>query len=325
MIGGRGGRGGRGSSKSFIPSYTPPPPKSSRLLNMLSPKPKKPPDSGFKFAGYFQGKPKAKKSTTPQPTKQSKGSFFKRSHTVKQSTSQQPRSQQPTTPQSTKQPKRSFFKRPHTVKQSTSQQSTTQPKRSFFKQTPKSNIQRNLRTTQNNRNNIKNSPYKPYYNKQTKRYLCNPRELEVVLPNDTQSSIIAKLNNVYFNIPIPNGTKSGSSITFTQPPPPINNIGQNAPYCHTKEKPIIVNHIPTISEIQSNISKNTELYKKIEPNYQQPRKIKGKSYKNTSLEKVQRFAEDKTSLYDTIMGKSYGTTAGPGSLKMGLWSSAIGY
>ena len=121
--------------------------------------------------------------------------------------------------------------------------------RSVFEQTPKSN-ERNLRVTQNKRNNVNNiiidnSLYEPYHNKERKKYLCNPRELYIRLPNHRLGPyIIAKLDKIYYKIPIPNGTEPGSLIIFTQPTPPINNIGQNAPQCHTKEKPIIVNHIP---------------------------------------------------------------------------------
>ncbi len=120
-----------------------------------------------------------------------------------------------------------------------------------FKQRP-----RNLRITQHRRNNynndnnynnvdnVNNSPYEASYNQLTKKYLCNPRKLEVILPNNRpRPSIVAKLKNVYYNIPIRKGTKPGSSVTFIQPTPPINNVGQT-PICHTKEKPTIVNHIP---------------------------------------------------------------------------------
>jgi hypothetical protein len=128
-----------------------------------------------------------------------------------------------------------------------------------FKQKNKVNSNENVRITQNKRNNVsnnrnnvsnnrnndtRNSPYEASYNNQTKSYLCNPRKLEVILPNDAPSSIIAKIKNVYYNIPIPNGTAPGSTITFNQPTPPVPNVGQNTPYCHTKENPSIVNHIP---------------------------------------------------------------------------------
>ena len=103
------------------------------------------------------------------------------------------------------------------------------------------------RNNQNVGNNvINNSSYKPYHNQVNKRYLCNPTKMEIILPNDTPPPpyIIAELNGIYYRIPIPNGTEPGSKIKFTQPMPPIENVGQTPPDCHTKSKPTIVNHIP---------------------------------------------------------------------------------
>lgn len=100
------------------------------------------------------------------------------------------------------------------------------------------------RNNQNVGNNVmNNSSYKPSYNQVNKRYLCNPTKMEIILPNDTPPPpyIIAELNGIHYRIPIPNGTEPGSKIKFTQPMPPIENVGQTPPDCHTKEKPTIVN------------------------------------------------------------------------------------
>ena len=170
-----------------------------------------------------------------------------------------------------------------------------------------------------------NGRRKASYNKNSGNYLCEPTNFELILPptHKPSPSVIGKKNMTYYKIQIPPDTEAGSKIKFKQPTRPIKNIyhndGKTRPNCPRKQKLRSVNHIPTISEIQANISKKMKLYKKFDPTFQEPPKFKGKNYNKKSLtskafERANRvaFASDQilgTNLYQYTPGAMWFSAA----------------
>lgn len=100
-------------------------------------------------------------------------------------------------------------------------------------------------TNNDPKNKTLNTPRKAVHNQNSKTYLCDPTNFEIILPptHKSSSSIMGKKNNTYYKINIPKDTKAGSRVRFKDKLI-IKNVGQNHPNCD-KQILNIVNHNPT--------------------------------------------------------------------------------